>query len=344
MPTREEIPTSPGSPSPALPVGGRDAPLHVVFGAGQIGLRLAEELLARGLRVRMVRRGAPLPADPRIAWVRADATDPAEATAAARGAAVVYDCTNPAQYHRWDELLPPLKRGVREAAARAGARLVVLDCLYMYGRPERAPFDEDAPMAPCSRKGALRAQLARELFAAHARGDVRACTGRASDYFGPRMPMALLGDGFAARLAAGRPVDLFGDPDQPHGYSYGPDVARGLAALGTDEAADGKVWHLPLSWRGTTRELVEALGAAVGRPPRLRVVPDWLLRAAGLASPLLRAASEMTYQWKVPYVLDDRRFRAAFGVEPTPAADAVAETAAWIRTLAPAGAAPRRAA
>jgi hypothetical protein len=35
----------------------------------------------------------------------------------------------------------------------------------------------------------------------------------------------------------------------------------------------------------------------------------------------------MTYQWKVPYVPDDRRFRAAFGVEPTPAAEAVAATA-----------------
>jgi len=252
---------------------------------------------------------------------------------------VVYDCANPAEYHRWDEVLPPLKRGVRDAAARAGARLVVLDCLYMYGRPERVPFDEDTPMRPCSHKGELRAMLARELFEAHARGDVRATTGRASDYFGPDTPLALLGSRFAERIMAGKPLEMGGDPDQLHGYSYGPDVARGLATLGANPWADGKAWHLPLAWTGTTRGLVEAIGAALGRRGSVRPAPDWLLRAAGLVSPMLGAAAEMTYQWKVPYVIDDRRFRAAFGLAPTAPEQAVAETATWIRSLAAARAA-----
>src|SRR5271165_6112972 len=106
------------------------SPLHVIFGAGQIGTLLARELLARGVRVRLVRRGTAGTAAPGLEWARADVTDAAQADTAADGAAVVYDCTNPAQYHRWDELLPPLKRGVLGAAVRAGARLVVLDCLY----------------------------------------------------------------------------------------------------------------------------------------------------------------------------------------------------------------------
>lgn len=318
---------------------GGEPELHVVFGAGQIGALLAGELLGRGLRVRMVRRGAPGQPRPGLEWRRADIVDGVAAAEAARGAAVVYDCANPAEYHRWGEVLPPLKRGVREAAARAGARLVVLDCLYMYGRPERVPFDEDTPMRPCSRKGELRARLARELFEAHARGDVRATTGRASDFFGPDVPVALLGARFAERLAARKPLEMGGDPDQLHGYSYAPDVARGLATLGANPAADGKAWHLPLAWSGTTRDLVEAIGAAVGRPGRVRAVPDWLLRAMGLVSPMIGAAAEMTYQWKVPYVIDDRRFRAAFGAEPTPAAEAVAATAAWVRALGAARAA-----
>ncbi|MGC4001030.1 MAG: NAD-dependent epimerase/dehydratase family protein [Anaeromyxobacter sp.] len=308
--------------------------LHVIFGAGQIGPLLARELLARGHRVRLVRRGAP-GALPGAEWRQADVTDPAAAAEAARGAAVVYDCANPAQYHRWAELLPPLKRGAREAAARAGARLVVLDCLYMYGRPAAHPFDEDTPMQPCSRKGELRAMLARELFEAHARGDVRATTGRASDFFGPGLELTLLTPRLAARLRAGKAVEVLGDPDLPHGYSYAPDVARGLAALGSDPRADGKAWHLPLSWTGTTRELVEATARALGAPAaRLRPVPDWALRALGLFVGPAGALAEMTYQWKLPYVIDDRRFRAAFGVEPTPADRAVAETAAALREAA----------
>ncbi|GAO01619.1 NAD-dependent epimerase/dehydratase family protein [Anaeromyxobacter sp. PSR-1] len=302
--------------------------LHVVFGAGQVGRRLATELLALGHSVRLVRRGPPGPALPGLSWLSGDATDPLFAREACRGADAVYDCTNPPDYHRWDELLPPLRRGIRDAAARAGARLVALDCLYMYGRPAASPFDEDTPLAPCSHKGELRALLARELLEAHARGDLRATTGRASDFFGPGAgAAALLGDRLAARLRAGRPFEVFGDPDLPHAYSFVADVARGLAVLGTHDAAPGRAWHLPVAWTGTTRGLVEAVGAALGRPARLRAVPDWLLRVGGLLDPTLGAAAEMTYQWKVPYVPDDGRFRAAFGVGPTPAADAVAATA-----------------
>ena len=335
----ERDPSSPSSAAPPRPPDAEPA-LHVIFGAGQIAPLLARELLASGQRVRLVRRGAPGQL-PGVEWARADLTDARAAAEAARGAAVVYDCANPADYHRWDELLPPLKRGVREAAARVGARLVVLDCLYLYGRPERAPFDEDTPMRPCSHKGELRAMLARELFEAHARGDVRATTGRASDFFGPGMHLSLFGRG-GSRLLAGKPLEVFGDPDLPHGYSYGLDVARGLAALGLHPSADGKAWHLPLAWSGTTRELVAAVAAALGVPgPRaaVRVIPDWMLRAMGLVVRPVGAMAEMTYQWKLPYVIDDRRIRAAFGLAPTPAAHAVAETAAWIRGQKPARAA-----
>ncbi len=305
--------------------------LHVVFGAGQIGALLADRLLAAGHRVRQVRRG-PAGADrPGLAFVRGDATDPRFAAEAARGAAVVYDCTNTLDYHRWEERLPPLRAAIREGAARAGARLVVLECLYMVGRPDRTPFDEDQPLAPCSRKGEVAARLTRELFAAHARGDVRATAGRAADFFGPGVRWALLGYPLLAAARTGRAAMMGGDPDLPHGYAYAPDVARGLAALGEGEAALGKVWHLPLAWRGSTRELVSGVGEALGKPLRIRGVPDLLFRAAGILDRRLGAAREMTYQWKLPYVLDDRRLRAAFGVEPTPAGVAVVETARWMR-------------
>jgi nucleoside-diphosphate-sugar epimerase len=305
-------------------------PLHVVFGAGQVGALLTRRLLAAGHPVRQVRRGPPGEERPGLAWMRGDATDRRFAAEAARGAAVVYDCTNTLAYHRWEEHLPPLRRAIREGAARAGARLVVLECLYMVGRPTCTPFDEDHPLAPCSRKGEVALRLTRELFEAHARGDVQVTAGRAADFFGPGVRAALLGQLFLSAARAGRPAMMGGDPDMPHGYAFTPDVAHGLAALGAADAALGRVWHLPVAWRGTTRELVSALGAALGRPLRIRGVPDLLFRAAGLVRPELGAAREMTYQWKVPYVLDDRRLRTAFGVEPTPADVAVAETARWL--------------
>ena len=145
-------------------------PLHVVLGAGQIGPPVARRLLARGLAVRMIRRGrfgAELPAG--AEGVSADVTDAAALAAALTGAAVVYHCVNPI-YTAWATQLVPMTRAIADGAARAGADLVVLDNLYMYGRAPEGVMREDTAVAPCTRKGALRAEAAEVLVAARARG------------------------------------------------------------------------------------------------------------------------------------------------------------------------------
>jgi nucleoside-diphosphate-sugar epimerase len=303
--------------------------IHTIFGAGQVGTLLAHELLDRGHAVRLVRRGAAGPARPGLTWMSGDVTDPAFADEAARGAEVVYNCVNPPDYGRWEGVLEPLMRAVRGAATRAGARLVALDCLYMYGQPDAVPFDEDTPMRPCRRKGELRALLVEEMFEAHRRGEVEVTTGRASDYFGPGTPLSMiLYPRALARLRAGKPVEMLGDPDQLHAYNFTPDVARGLAILGTRPEAVGRVFHLPAAWTGTSRELISRFGAAIGQPGRVRAVPGWALAAVGLFSNEMRAIREMLYQYEQPYVLDDRRFRTTFGVSATPIEDAIRATLA----------------
>ncbi|HEU4536895.1 MAG TPA: NAD-dependent epimerase/dehydratase family protein, partial [Polyangiaceae bacterium] len=315
-----------------------NAPLHVIFGAGQIGSRLASVLAARGLRVRVVRRGsAPVALTPvalppeavapgaaaRVESVSGDASDQAFAARAAAGAAVIYDCMNP-PYHRWPELLLPMARGPLHAAASAGARLVALDCLYMYGRPE-GPLREDSPLAPCSKKGALRVALAELRLEAHRRGDARVTIGRASDFFGADLPFSFWGDRFYARVLAGKPAECLGDPDMPHAYTYVDDVARALATLGERDEALGRVWHLPTNRAESTRALVARLGRALGVRAEVARVPRLALRAIGLFSPFVREAVEMAYQWEAPFELDDARFRAAFGYGPTPIDEAVAQ-------------------
>jgi nucleoside-diphosphate-sugar epimerase len=301
--------------------------IHTVFGAGQVGVQLAEVLLARGHRVRLVRRGAAGATRPNLRWMSGDVTCRSFADEAAAGASVVYNCVNPPDYARWHGVVEPLMRSVRGAATRAGARLVVLDCLYMYGAPARVPFDEDTPMQPCSDKGELRKILVEELFEAHRRGEVEVTTGRASDYFGPQTPRSMLLHPRALeRLRAGKPVEVFGDPDMLHAYNYTPDVARALAILGERPEAIGKAFHLPAAWRGTSRELIQRFGEALRQPGRVRVVPRWALTTMGVFSPTIRAIRPMLYQWDRPFVLDDRRFRQTFGMEPTPIDDAIHST------------------
>lgn len=146
--------------------------------------------------------------------------------------------------------------------------------------------------------------------------------GRASDFFGPATPnAAVLRPDVYERVLRGRSVYVLGDPSMPHSYSYTPDVAKGLATLGTRPEAAGRMWHLPVAAQMTTRELLERFADHAGTRLEVRRVPQWALRTIGVVAPLVAALAEMTYQWEIPYLMDDGDFRRTFGVEATPLDD-----------------------
>lgn len=307
-------------------------PLHVIVGAGQVGPMVAHRLLARGYRVRMVSRGPFADPPPGVETVTASVTDPAAAAEVMRGASVVYHCANP-RYYRWSEELIPLARGITAGAANNGARLVALDNLYMYRLPPDGRLTPDNEVAPVSRKGTLRAAAAAVMLDAHARGELSVALVRASDFFGPNCSRSIFGDRYFKRLLAGKSVEILGDPDQPHTYTYGPDVADALVTIGTTEDRDvyGRVWHVPSSPAESTRTWIERFARAAGRAPRFTQLSPFVLRIAGLVQRELRELPEMLYQWRAPFVLDDTAFRARFDATPTPTDAAVAATIAWAR-------------
>ena len=301
-----------------------ESSLHLVLGAGQVGPFIAEALVARGARVRVGRRTAVPSRAAGVENVVLDVRDPASVARAAEGASVVYHCVNPL-YHQWPELLMPMTRGIVDGAARAGAKLVVLDNLYMYGQTSR--MNETTPVAPVSKKGALRAQAAEYMLEADARGALRVAIGRAPDFFGPEARLSILGDHFFGRILEGKDAQVFGDPDSLHAYGYTPDVAAGLVALGASEARG--IWMLPVHAAESTRQVVARFGRALGREIGVQRLPAWVLRVGGLFDPQIGEAAEMTYQWRQPFVVDDAKFRAAFGFGPTPWDAAIERTLAW---------------
>ena len=304
----------------------------MVFGAGQVGRVLAAVLAGRGLSVRVLSRHRPPELADGIDWRAADATDPEAAADAAKGASVVYQCVN-APYTQWPELFPPLQRGVLAAAEGSDALLVVLENLYGYGPTGGRPMTEDLPLAATTVKGRTRAAMTAELLAAAEAGRVRVAIGRASDFFGPGVTEgSVLGERVFGNALAGRRADFIGHPDLPHTYSYVPDIAAGLATLGTDARAAGQVWHLPGPATGTTRALLDLVAHEAGHPVVIRPVPKLALRALGLVNPMLRGLAEMSYQFDQPFILDTSKYQSAFGTAGTPLADAVAATVTWYRT------------
>jgi hypothetical protein len=110
-----------------------------------------------------------MPAD--VEMVTADVMDPTQAANAATGASVVSQALN-SPSHLWHEFFPGLPAAAPAAAQSVNATYVSIENLHMYDSSK--PMTEVSPVAPVSRKGALRQKMAEEVMAAHTRGDVRA--------------------------------------------------------------------------------------------------------------------------------------------------------------------------
>ena len=308
--------------------------LHVVLGKGPVGTALTEVLVARGHRVRVLSRSGGGPGGDGVEHRAVDASDAGALSAAAQGAAALYNCANP-PYDQWERQWPPMAQALLTAAGRSGAVLVTMGNLYVYG-PGTGPMTEQTPMATTGRKGRVRARMWEQALAAHEAGDVRVTEARASDFVGPGV---VDGGHLAARVVprvlAGRPVRLIGAVDVPHSWTSVGDVGRALARLGTDERAWGRAWHVPTAPPVTQREAVHGLCAAAGvEPVRVGRVPHLALRAAGLAVPLLRELEEVRYQFTEPFVLDSSAYTAAFGETATPLEQVWKQTVEWWRDRA----------
>lgn len=303
--------------------------LHVVLGAGPLGLAVVRHLARRAERVRLANRSGKAPVGGGVEVVAADLADPSEAERVSEGADVVYHCANP-PYARWPELHPPLMDAVIAGAASADAKLVFGDNLYAYG-PVDGPITEDLPYGATGPNGRTRARIAQALVTAHESGRIRATIGRGSDFFGPHAHESTVGDRVFARALAGKPAQVLGDPDVPHTVTYLDDFARALVTLGERDEALGGVWHVPNDRPVTTRRFVEMVCEEVGSPPRLRPAPRWLLALAGLFNPTLRAVREQLYQSERPWVVDSGKFERAFGWSATPLPAAIRATVEWFR-------------
>lgn len=287
--------------------------LHVVLGAsGVIGKAVVAELRKRNLPVRLVERSAKLEDKD---FVMANLLVEADAIHATLGASHVYVCVGlPYVATVWEKEWPLVMNNIITASEKAGARIIFLDNIYMYGpSPLQNPMTETHSQLPESRKGKVRKAIADTLIKSHTEGRVKMVIGRAADFYGPGARTSLLYVTVVERMLGGKAPQWLSSPNIFHNFSYVNDNGRALVTLALDESSYGEVWHLPVSAPIlTVQQVVEKINSILGTDFRIAVLPKFMVGILSLFIPTLREVKEMLYQVQHDYVFSDAKFMAKY--------------------------------
>jgi nucleoside-diphosphate-sugar epimerase len=301
----------------------------VVVGAGPVGKSTTQELLKQGHAVDLVTRSGSGPDVVSVNKHALDATNATALTKLAVGATAIINAANP-PYTKWDTQWPPIATALLNAAQQSGAALVTMSNLYGHG-PAHQTMTADTPMDSVGKKGVVRATMWANALAAHTAGKARVAEVRASDFFGPEVRDANMGERVVPRVLAGKGVQLLGRADVPHSFSYMPDVARTLAQVALHDDTWGRAWLVPSNTL-TQREMIRALCTAAQTPEaKVSTLPKVALTLLSPFVPLMRELQEVWYQFDAPFVVDATETTSELGIAPTPIDQALAATVAWWR-------------
>ena len=301
--------------------------LHVIIGSGPVGLAVMDELIKNGAEVRLVNRSGKADIPKEITVLGADVSDPNEAAHVCQGANVVYHCAAP-PYRKWEDLFPPLTRGIIAGAKNAGARLVYADNLYAYG-PAPQPMNEDLPLQERGPLTNTRKKMQEMLMDAHQAGELEVVIIKASDYYGPRATGTHMGDRVFPNLLKGKAPSIIGDPDQPHSFTFIRDFAKAMVLAGQSPEAAGEVYHVPEAETLTSREFIQRAASIAGKNIKVTGMSKGMMTLLGIFVPILRTLKEEVYQFEQPFIIDSNKFEAQFGNISTPLNEALEETLEW---------------
>ena len=297
--------------------------LHVIVGAGPVGTATANLLADRGERVRVITRRGTGPERAEVERVAADAADSARLSELTKGAVALYNCASPL-YHQWFTDWPPLHHAMLRAAERTSAVLASACNVYGYG-PVDGPITDATPLAATQPKLKLRADMWRDMLAAHQAGKIRATEVRASDYIEANSIFSFV---LAKPLLAGKRAWVPAKLDVPHSWTSVSDVAAAVVAAATTERAWGRGWLVPTNRPLTVRQLATRFTELNKAPaPKLTSMPYLALWAAGLSDVTVKELRHTYYQWNRPFTIDSSVTEREFGLAPTSIDSALAHVA-----------------
>ena len=206
-------------------------------------------------------------------------------------------------------------QNVIHACKHHGAKLVFFDNVYMYDRNHLSHMTEETPVRPTSKKGEIRAEVAKLLWDEFDKKDVDGLIARSADFIGPRN--SLLVELVYNSLKKNKKANWLADANKIHSFTNTFDAAKGTAILGNTPDAYNQIWHLPTDPSPITgKQWIELFAKALNAKPGIREIPMWMLSIMGIFNPILKEFKEMGYQYDRDYFFDSSKFTKQFNYTP----------------------------
>lgn len=248
----------------------------VTGGAGFIGSHIVEALLSRGDDVRVLddlstgkRENLPQDAS-RFEFVEGSVTDPTAAAQAVEGCKAVFHLAAVASVQKSVE--DPIATGrvntegtvyLLEAAAKAGAKVVLSSSSALYGDSDQLPLNELELPQTLSPYAVHKLGSEAYLRAFHATHGLKCVSLRYFNVYGPRQDpdseYAAVIPKFVTRALLGQPLVIFGDGKQTRDFVYVSDVARANLLAVESSVEDGRPVNIGFGQSFTVRDLAELI-------------------------------------------------------------------------------------
>lgn len=283
--------------------------MHAILGgSGNVGVLLSKYIINKGEVVVSV--GRTIPENDKLdgcEYKTADYNLVSSIVASIEGAKYVYLLVGlPYNADIWQQQWPQLMENVIEACHQTGAKLIFFDNVYMYGKaPSDGVLTETLGFNPVSKKGEARAGIASYLLSKISEGYLNGLIARCADFYGKNLENSVLGKRFVDQLKLGN-LELMGNKDTIHTFTYVNDIPPALYALAHDETNNGETFHLP-----TTKELLtqyqfgqlfaKHLGIQIKKTTEVK---GFTLFIFGFFAPVLKEFKEMMYQFESNYIFN----------------------------------------
>ena len=302
--------------------------MQTILGAGgAVGNALAKELKNYTDKIRLVARN-PKKVNNDDELIAANLLDKKAVNEAVKGSEIVY-LTAGLKYSSkiWERDWPVIMQNVLDACLANHAKLVFFDNVYMYAPEAVKHMTEDSTIAPATRKGKVRAEIANMLFEEIKNKQLTAMIARSADFYGKDASAGILNISVIDNYKKNKKAFWQSDADKIHSSTYIPDAVKAVALLGNTPDAYNQVWHLPTSHeRWTGKEFIQNIAEQMNVKPRYYILSKFMITLLGIFSTTIGELTEMQYQNDQDYFFDSSKFEKKFQLKPTSFKEGIKES------------------